>query len=231
MKLCFPCLLQGGCHTFAPGVNHGWAKSHLGNNSPTKHHKNSTHGAGKNVLFSGYSEEDLNKNITAEITLYHKLLSSDYVPQIRPARDPSHTIVVQFHAEILSLDGIVSVSLLWMIFNGLLCFVHNSEICRCWREVRSSRFIFLVSFCAQDHGSQILHAHLWLFQVVWVFISSFTKCILFSIFVSWRSLQFLNFQTWYDPLLTWDPSENDDIKTINLPVDRIWKPDITLWNK
>ena len=38
------------------------------------------------------------------------------------------------------------------------------------------------------------------------------------------------FQKWTDEYLQWDPSEYGDISTVKLPSDRIWMPDIELYN-
>jgi hypothetical protein len=38
------------------------------------------------------------------------------------------------------------------------------------------------------------------------------------------------FQLWQDSDLTWDPAEYDGITTLRFPVDKIWKPDITLFS-
>lgn len=37
-------------------------------------------------------------------------------------------------------------------------------------------------------------------------------------------------KTWKDEVLKWDPSKYDNVKTLRLPVDRIWKPDLVLYN-
>ncbi|EPQ01595.1 Neuronal acetylcholine receptor subunit alpha-6 [Myotis brandtii] len=36
---------------------------------------------------------------------------------------------------------------------------------------------------------------------------------------------------WNDYKLRWDPTEFDGIETIRVPADKIWKPDIVLYNK
>ena len=36
---------------------------------------------------------------------------------------------------------------------------------------------------------------------------------------------------WRDPFLTWNPSDFGGIKTVNVPVNAIWKPDFVLYNK
>ena len=39
------------------------------------------------------------------------------------------------------------------------------------------------------------------------------------------------FQNWKNPLLTWNPPDYGDIKEVDLPPDRLWVPDIILYNK
>ncbi|XP_045903797.1 neuronal acetylcholine receptor subunit alpha-9-I [Micropterus dolomieu] len=36
---------------------------------------------------------------------------------------------------------------------------------------------------------------------------------------------------WYDAYLKWDKEEYDNLEMINIPSDRVWKPDIVLYNK
>ena len=38
-------------------------------------------------------------------------------------------------------------------------------------------------------------------------------------------------QTWNDTHLTWNASDFGGITTIGLPYDRVWRPDIILYNK
>ncbi len=38
-------------------------------------------------------------------------------------------------------------------------------------------------------------------------------------------------QEWHDELLTWDPSEFGGITRVRIPCDKIWLPDIVLYNK
>ena len=35
-------------------------------------------------------------------------------------------------------------------------------------------------------------------------------------------------QGWLDPKLTWDPKMYDGLKSIHIPSEKIWKPDIIL---
>ena len=37
-------------------------------------------------------------------------------------------------------------------------------------------------------------------------------------------------QTWNDLMLTWDPHEFGGVEEIRIPVSKIWKPDIVLYN-
>lgn len=36
---------------------------------------------------------------------------------------------------------------------------------------------------------------------------------------------------WYDQGLVWNPAEYNGIKTIEVPIDDIWNPDVVLFNK
>lgn len=36
---------------------------------------------------------------------------------------------------------------------------------------------------------------------------------------------------WHDAYLKWDKEDYDDLEMINIPSDRVWKPDIVLYNK
>lgn len=38
-------------------------------------------------------------------------------------------------------------------------------------------------------------------------------------------------QEWKDELLTWDPNEFGGLKIMRMPCERIWLPDIVLYNK
>ncbi|XP_023812369.1 neuronal acetylcholine receptor subunit alpha-9 [Oryzias latipes] len=38
-------------------------------------------------------------------------------------------------------------------------------------------------------------------------------------------------QVWHDAYLKWDKEDYDDLEMINIPSDRVWKPDIVLYNK
>lgn len=39
------------------------------------------------------------------------------------------------------------------------------------------------------------------------------------------------FQIWNDYKLRWDPRQYDGIEFVRVPADKIWKPDIVLYNK
>ena len=36
---------------------------------------------------------------------------------------------------------------------------------------------------------------------------------------------------WQDEILQWDPKEFGDVDMIRIPADKIWTPDIVLYNK
>ena len=38
-------------------------------------------------------------------------------------------------------------------------------------------------------------------------------------------------QEWKDELLTWDPNDFGGLKIMRMPCERIWLPDIVLYNK
>ena len=40
----------------------------------------------------------------------------------------------------------------------------------------------------------------------------------------------LSFQRWYDEYLTWNATEFDDVKTIRIPANQIWTPDLVIQN-
>ena len=64
------------------------------------------------------------------------------------------------------------------------------------------RFLLFNSFCYfQDEKNQVMTTNVWLDQ------------------------------EWRDELLTWDPDEFGGIKMIRIPCDKIWLPDIVLYNK
>ena len=37
-------------------------------------------------------------------------------------------------------------------------------------------------------------------------------------------------QKWYDYKLSWDPADYDGLEMLQVPIDRLWKPDIVLYN-
>jgi len=45
------------------------------------------------------------------------------------------------------------------------------------------------------------------------------------------SVNFLWEQEWKDELLTWDPNDFSGLKVLRMPCERIWLPDIVLYNK
>ena len=64
------------------------------------------------------------------------------------------------------------------------------------------RFLLFNSFCYfQDEKNQVMTTNVWLDQ------------------------------EWRDELLTWDPEEFGGITMIRIPCDKIWLPDIVLYNK
>ena len=38
-------------------------------------------------------------------------------------------------------------------------------------------------------------------------------------------------QKWMDPRLTWNVSEFDGLDAIYIPMDKMWTPDVSLYNK
>ena len=38
------------------------------------------------------------------------------------------------------------------------------------------------------------------------------------------------FQSWKDILLQWNPEDFGGVRMINIPITRIWRPDIVLYN-
>ncbi len=40
-----------------------------------------------------------------------------------------------------------------------------------------------------------------------------------------------NFQYWTDEFLTWNPSQFGGIKSLHVPADLIWKPDLLVYNR
>lgn len=51
----------------------------------------------------------------------------------------------------------------------------------------------------------------------------------FKVQISIISLSFL--KIWHDYKLRWNPKEYEGIEFIRVPADKIWKPDIVLYNK
>lgn len=41
----------------------------------------------------------------------------------------------------------------------------------------------------------------------------------------------INFQSWYDYKLRWEPKEYGGVQMLHVPSDHIWRPDIVLYNK
>ena len=54
----------------------------------------------------------------------------------------------------------------------------------------------------------------------------------FDVFTKWFYELFLNwlFQKWKDMLLRWDKERYDNISDVRLPSNKIWIPDILLYN-
>uniref|UniRef100_A0A8C2YIF7 Cholinergic receptor nicotinic alpha 6 subunit n=1 Tax=Chinchilla lanigera TaxID=34839 RepID=A0A8C2YIF7_CHILA len=92
-------------------------------------------------------------------------------------------------------------------------------------------------------GQRLLHLGLWL--SLCVFMPLFQGRFYFSLppmtFLAWciSSLvpDFVSLEVslyllhvWNDYKLHWDPKEYDGIKTLHVPADKIWKPDIVLYN-
>ena len=44
-------------------------------------------------------------------------------------------------------------------------------------------------------------------------------------------MEILFLQQWNDFQLKWNKSDYGDIEKIRIPIDRLWKPDITLYTK
>jgi nicotinic acetylcholine receptor len=59
----------------------------------------------------------------------------------------------------------------------------------------------MLSQCLQDEKNQVLTTNVWLDQ------------------------------EWIDVLLTWNPAQWGGIERLRIPCDRIWLPDIVLYNK
>ena len=38
------------------------------------------------------------------------------------------------------------------------------------------------------------------------------------------------FQSWKDEFLVWDKDQYDGLDQIAIPIDKLWNPDVTLWN-
>lgn len=52
--------------------------------------------------------------------------------------------------------------------------------------------------------------------------------------LSWTKIEkkkFFLFQEWFDYKLKWDPEEYGGVKTLHVPSENIWLPDIVLYNK
>ena len=59
-----------------------------------------------------------------------------------------------------------------------------------------------------------------------------TQPIPFLTLVLIKNLQdFSGFQNWNDYKLKWNPNEYGGVKTLYVPSERIWLPDIVLYNK
>ena len=62
------------------------------------------------ITIEGVAEAKDKSDVTAEVNLYNILLNdSVYSPSVRPALNPSESILVQLEAELFSLDGIVRI--------------------------------------------------------------------------------------------------------------------------
>lgn len=48
---------------------------------------------------------------------------------------------------------------------------------------------------------------------------------------AYRYFFFFFWQEWKDELLTWDPNDFGGLKIMRMPCERIWLPDIVLYNK
>lgn len=46
-----------------------------------------------------------------------------------------------------------------------------------------------------------------------------------------KKKSFFLFQEWFDYKLKWDPEEYGGVKTLHVPSENIWLPDIVLYNK
>ena len=54
--------------------------------------------------------------------------------------------------------------------------------------------------------------------------------VIFVIYVC-HIMFFYLFQVWYDRKLTWNPSDYGNIASLTLPADKIWTPDVLLFNR
>ena len=68
-----------------------------------------------------------------------------------------------------------------------------------------------------------MKSNVWLRLVSWNVVSSFISVIL-----TWSILAL---QVWNDYQLQWDEADYGGISVLRLPPDKVWKPDIVLFNK
>lgn len=55
-------------------------------------------------------------------------------------------------------------------------------------------------------------------------LSKYLECSKGALF----TLKFLSFQTWVDEQLVWDPANHDGVETVDISVEEIWTPDLTV---
>ena len=67
----------------------------------------------------------------------------------------------------------------------------------------------------------IVTSYCWLNQVVYFLYNDFGLTIFDS---------FIILKDWIDHKLKWDPSLYNNIKSVHIPADKLWKPDIILCN-
>ena len=65
--------------------------------------------------------------------------------------------------------------------------------------------------------------NMWVEQVRFVVFLSGVKMLM--------SMLYVHRKEWFDYKLKWDPEEYGGVKTLHVPSENIWLPDIVLYNK
>ena len=161
-----------------------------------------THTICIHLLFAGLCSQEEERLVRDLFRGYNKL--------IRPVQNMTQKVEVAFGLAFIQLINVVR------IYDSIFVFIVKYSV---------ANYLYFPTF--QNEKNQIMKSNVWLrlvssFESLWKWCEDTIIHLLLFLISS---------QVWNDYQLQWDEADYGGISVLRLPPDKVWKPDIVLFNK